>query len=112
MAEGQNDGAVLHGISYALTERYIFNERGKMLNASLDYYKIFSARDVPEIKTILVPTYEPTGPYGSKSIAEIGINGPCPAIANAIYKAVGVRLYQTPFTPDKLLAELNRLNIK
>lgn len=112
MAEGQNDGAVLHGISYALTERYIFNERGKMLNASLDYYKIFSARDVPEIKTILVPTYEPTGPYGSKSIAEIGINGPCPAIANAIYKAVGVRLYQTPFTPDKLLAELNRLNIE
>lgn len=112
MAEGQNDGAVLHGISYALTERYIFNERGKMLNASFDYYKIFSARDVPEIKTILVPTYEPTGPYGSKSIAEIGINGPCPAIANAIYKAVGVRLYQTPFTPDKLLAELNRLNIK
>lgn len=112
MAEGQNDGAVLNGISYALTERYIFNERGKMLNANFDYYKIFSTRDVAEIKTILVPTYEPTGPYGSKSVAEIGINGPCPAIANAIYNAVGVRLYQTPFTPDKLLTELNKLNIK
>jgi probable selenate reductase molybdenum-binding subunit len=112
MAEGQNDGAILNGISYALTERYIFNERGKMLNPNFDYYKIFSTADIPEIKTILVPTYEPTGPYGAKSVSEIGINGPCPAIANAIYNAIGVRLYQTPFTPDKVLAAIKKSNIK
>ena len=112
LAEGQNEGAVLNGISYALTERYIFNERGKMLNPNFDYYKIFSTADLPEIKTILVPTYEPTGPYGAKSISEVGINGPCPAIANAIYNAIGVRLYQTPFTPDKVLEAIKKAGIK
>jgi len=110
-AEGQSEGAVLNGLSYALTEKYIFNEKGRMLNPNFDNYKIFSTRDLPEIKTILVPTYEPTGPFGAKSVSEISINGPCPAIANAIYDAVGVRLYKTPFTPDKVLAAIkNRGN--
>jgi CO/xanthine dehydrogenase Mo-binding subunit len=105
-AEGQTEGAVLNGISYALCEKYIFNEKGRMLNAGFDNYKIFSTRDLPEIKTILVPTYEPTGPFGAKSVSEIGINGPCPAIANAIYDAVGVRIYKTPFTPDVVLSAI------
>ena len=102
-AEGQVEGAVVNGLGYAMSERYIFSERGKMLNPNFDYYKIFGARDIPEIKTILVPTYEPTGPFGAKSVSEIGINGPCPSIANAIYDAAGVRIYKTPFTPDKVL---------
>jgi len=108
MAEGQSEGAVLNGISYALTERYIFSETGKMLNPNFDYYKIFGTRDLPEMKTILVPTYEPTGPFGAKSVSEISINGPCPVISNAIYDATGVRIYKTPFTPDKVLAAINK----
>ena len=52
---------------------------------------------------ILVDSYEPTGPMGAKSIAEIGINAPVPTIANAIYDAVGARLRGTPFTPDRVL---------
>jgi CO/xanthine dehydrogenase Mo-binding subunit len=111
-AEGQTEGAVLNGLSYALCERYIFNEKGKMLNPNFNYYKIFSAMDLPELKTILVPTYEPTGPFGAKSVSEIGINGPCPVIANAIYDAVGVRLYNAPFTPDKVLAAIKALGSK
>ncbi len=111
-AQGQTEGAVLNGISYALTERYIFNKNGKMLNPNFDYYKIFSTADLPELKTILVPTYEPTGPFGAKSISEIGINGPCPVIANAIYDATGIRLYSTPFTPEKVLQEIKKNNIK
>jgi len=111
-AEGQTEGAVLNGISYALTERYIFNKNGKMLNPSFDYYKIFSTADLPEIKTILVPTYEPTGPFGAKSVSEIGINGPCPVIANAIFDAIGIRLYSTPFTPEKVLTEIKKFNVK
>ncbi|HMP72262.1 MAG TPA: molybdopterin-dependent oxidoreductase [Kiritimatiellia bacterium] len=102
LAEGQTEGGVLNGISFALTEEYLFSPKGKMLNASMQDYKIFSMRDKPEIKTILVPSYEKTGPFGAKSVSEICINGPIPAIANAIYNAVGVRLKASPFTPEKV----------
>ena len=102
-SEGQTEGAVMNGLSYALTEEYIFNEKGRMLNPSLGNYKIFSTIDMPIMKTIHVPTYEDTGPYGAKSVSEISINGPMPAIANAIYNAVGVRLKYPPFTPEKVL---------
>ncbi len=106
LAEGQTEGAVLNGISYALTERYIFDGSGRMKNASFARYGIFSTADLPEIQTILVPTYEPTGPFGAKSVSEISINGPAPAIANAIYDAVGIRLRSLPFTPERVLAAL------
>lgn len=102
LAEGQVEGAVLNGITYALTEQYLYNDKGRMLNDSFLHYKIYSLRDKPEIITIMVPTYEKTGPFGAKSVSEIGINGPCPAIANAIYNAVGIRLRETPFTPEKV----------
>jgi probable selenate reductase molybdenum-binding subunit len=106
LAEGQTEGAVLNGISYALTEEYIFNKKGKMLNPNFDHYKLYTTLDVPDIKTILVPTYEPTGPFGAKSIAEISINGPLPAIANAIYDAIGVRIREAPLTPEKVLTAI------
>jgi putative selenate reductase molybdopterin-binding subunit len=102
LAEGQTEGGVMNGICYALTEEYLFNERGRMTNASFHDYKIFSMRDKPELKTILVPSYEKTGPYGAKSVSEICINGPLPAISNAIYNAVGVRLREGPFTAEKV----------
>ncbi|HOK40547.1 MAG TPA: molybdopterin-dependent oxidoreductase [bacterium] len=107
LAEGQCEGAVLNGISYALTEEYIFDSQGRMLNPSFNNYKIFSPADAPKIKTILVPTYEDTGPFGAKSISEIGINGPLPAIANAIYDAMGVRLKKGPYSPEKVYMALN-----
>jgi probable selenate reductase molybdenum-binding subunit len=106
LAEGQTEGAVLNGISYALTEEYIFDSQGRMRNPNFGHYKIFTTRDLPALETILVPTYEPTGPYGAKSVSEISINGPAPAIANAIYDAVGVRLRKIPFTPQAVLAAL------
>jgi len=103
LAEGQTEGAVLNGICYALTEEYVFNEKGTMLNPNFQTYKIYSMRDIPEIKTILVPTYETTGPFGAKSVSEISINGPLPVISNAVYDAIGVRLTEGPFTPEKVL---------
>ncbi len=106
LAEGQAEGAVLNGISYALTEEFIFDDKGRVLNPSFTDYKIFSALDIPKITTILVPSYEPTGPYGAKTIGEVNINGALPAISNAIYNAVGVRLYETPFTPERVLKAL------
>jgi len=109
LAEGQNDGAMLNGISYALTEELLFDRRGKTQNPNFNQYKIFSAADLPKLQTILVPTWEPTGPYGAKSVSEIGINGPVPAIANAIYDAIGVRLRTAPFTAEKVLRALGKL---
>lgn len=112
LAEGQTEGAVMNGLSYALTEEYIFHKKGRMLNPTFDDYKIFSMLDMPEMETILVPTFEPTGPFGAKSVAEIGINGPLPAIANAIYDAVGVRLREAPFTPERVLRALKEKSQK
>jgi CO/xanthine dehydrogenase Mo-binding subunit len=106
LAEGQVEGALLNGISYALTEKFIFDDKGRVLNPSFSDYKIFSASDIPKITTILVPSYEPTGPYGAKTLGEININGPLPAISNAIYNAVGIRLCDTPFTPERVLRAL------
>jgi len=109
LAEGQTEGAVLNGISYALTEEMVFDAWGRCLNPNFGHYKIFTTRDLPELVTILVPSYEPTGPYGAKSVSEISINGPLPAISNAIYDAVGVRLLRSPFTPERILRALKKL---
>jgi probable selenate reductase molybdenum-binding subunit len=106
LARGQTEGSVLNGISFALCEEYLFNEKGRMLNPNFDDYKIYSTADLPEIKAILVPTYEPTGPYGAKSVSEISINGPMPVISNAIYHACGIRMQEAPFTPEKVLRAL------
>lgn len=106
MAEGQVEGAAVQSLGYALYERMPFDETGRMLFRSFRDYTIASAIDVPEIVTILVPTHEPTGPFGAKAIAEIPINGPAPAIANAVFDAVGVRLRELPLTPDRVLAAL------
>ncbi len=102
LAEGQIEGATLNGISYALTEEYLFSARGKMRNPTFKHYKLFSPADQPDLVTLLVPTYEPTGPYGAKSVSEICINGPLPTLSNAIFHACGARLRQGPFTPEKV----------
>ncbi|MFN3346332.1 MAG: xanthine dehydrogenase family protein molybdopterin-binding subunit, partial [Candidatus Bipolaricaulaceae bacterium] len=106
LAEGQLEGAVVQGIGHALFEEMLFSERGSCVNRTFFDYRIPTALDVPEIEAILVPSEEPTGPFGAKSIAEVGINGPLPAISNAIYHAVGVRLTRAPFTPARVLAAL------
>ncbi len=103
MAEGQMEGAIVNGIGYALTEEMILSSKGRVRNPSFFDYKIPGMLDVPPMDIILVESYEPTGPMGAKSVGEIGINGPIPTIANAIYDAVGVRLTETPFTPERVL---------
>jgi CO/xanthine dehydrogenase Mo-binding subunit len=102
LAEGQIEGAVVNGLSYALWEEYRYDQNGRMTNPRFWDYRIFTARDIPEIQTILVQTEEPTGPFGAKSIGEVAINGPAPAIANAVFDAVGVRIRDLPITPEKV----------
>ncbi|MBZ5726007.1 MAG: molybdopterin-dependent oxidoreductase [Acidobacteriia bacterium] len=105
-AEGQVEGAVAQGLGYALIEELLLDGQGRPRNASFLDYKIFSAKDMPRLTTILVETDEPLGPFGAKSISEVPINGPAPAIANAIYHAVGIRLRKLPIRPEDVLREL------
>ncbi|GAB4307307.1 MAG: molybdopterin-dependent oxidoreductase [Candidatus Bipolaricaulota bacterium] len=102
-AEGQLEGAILQGIGHALYEEMLFANSGRCVNAGFFDYKLPSSLDAPQIEAILVPSEEPTGPWGAKSISEIGINGPLPAISNAIHDAMGVRLTRAPFTPERVL---------
>jgi putative selenate reductase molybdopterin-binding subunit len=106
LVRGQILGAVANGIGFALTEEYKFSARGAMVNSSLFDYKILSRRDMPPVEVIVVDSYETNGPLGAKSVAEIGINGPIPAIGNAFFDATGIRLHQTPYSPERVLAAL------
>jgi CO/xanthine dehydrogenase Mo-binding subunit len=111
MAEGQMEGAIANGIGYALTEEMVFTSKGRVRNPDLARYKVPGPVDLPPIRVILVDSYEPTGPMGAKSVGEIGINAPIPAIANAVYDAVGIRLLSTPFTPERVWGELRHAGI-
>jgi putative selenate reductase molybdopterin-binding subunit len=105
-AEGQVEGAIAQGLGFALTEELVLDETGHPRNANLLDYRIFSAKDMPKLTTILVATDEPLGPFGAKSISEVPINGPAPAIANAIFHATGVRIRKLPIRPEDLLCAL------
>ena len=100
LAEGQVEGAVAQGLGYALIEEMRLDENGRMMNPTFLDYKILSAKDMPKLTTILVETEEPLGPYGAKSIGEVAINGPAPAIANAIFHAIGVRFRRLPIRSE------------
>ena len=106
-AEGQVEGAVTQGLGFALTEDLTLDESGRPRNPNFLDYKIFAAKDMPKLTTILVQTEEPLGPYGAKSVSEVPINGVAPAIANAIYHAVGVRIRKLPIRAEDLLRALH-----
>jgi putative selenate reductase molybdopterin-binding subunit len=101
-ATGQVEGGMIQALGYALCEEMVYDAEGRLVNPRLGDYRIYAADEVPELKAILVQTYEPSGPYGAKAVAEIPMDGVAPAVANAIYDATGVRLRQLPFTPEKV----------
>ncbi len=109
LVEGQVEGATLNGISYALTEQFLFDSKGRMTNPDFWDYKIFYLPDMPRLTTIICNSFEETGPFGAKSVAEVAINGPAPAIANAIFDAVGVRIFDLPITPEKVWRKLRQI---
>ena len=106
LAEGQIEGAVAQAIGYALFEEVIVDGGGRVRNPNFLDYKIASALDMPEMITILVPTEEPSGPFGAKAAGEVPIDGPAPAIVNAICDAVGVRLFRIPATPERVWRQI------
>ena len=100
--EGQMEGSVSMGLGEALFEEVKFNEKGRILNASLGEYKIPTALDVPEVKSLIIESGEPNGPYGAKEVGEGGIMPVIPAILNAIYDATGVRITELPLTSERI----------
>jgi putative selenate reductase molybdopterin-binding subunit len=106
-ASGQVEGGMLQALGYALCEEMVYDTEGRLLNPKFGDYRIFSADETPELKAILVQTYEPSGPYGAKAVAEIPMDGVAPAVANAIYDATGLRLRSIPFTPERVWRALN-----
>lgn len=103
LARVQTEGGLAQGIGMALYEDIQYNAKGQMRNNSFMQYKIPSRQDVGKIRVEFAPSYEKSHPFGAKSIGEIVINTPCPAIANAVYNAVGVRIREMPITPEKVL---------
>lgn len=102
LARVQTEGGLAQGIGMALYEDIQYNEKGQLRNNSFMQYKIPSRTDIRKIRVDFAPSYEKSHPFGAKSIGEIVINTPCPAIANAVYHAVGVRVQEMPIKPEKL----------
>jgi xanthine dehydrogenase molybdenum-binding subunit len=105
LIKGQIYGGAVMGMGFALTEEMIFRE-GELMNPNFRDYKILTAKDVPPIEAVLIEPWEETGPFGAKGIGEPGCVPSAPAIANAIYDAIGVRIKELPITPEKILKAL------
>jgi putative selenate reductase molybdopterin-binding subunit len=101
-ASGQIEGGMIQALGYAVSEEMAYDAEGRMLNPRFGPYRIFQADEVPALTTIFVETYEETGPYGAKAVAEIPMDGVGPAVANAVYDAVGVRIKDAPLLPEKV----------
>ena len=103
LARRQTEGGLLQGIGMTLTERPEMDHLGRTVSNSFLQYKIPARVDAPNIRVEFEPSYEPTGPFGAKSIGECVINTPAPAIADAVYNASGVRVRDLPITAEKIL---------
>jgi 4-hydroxybenzoyl-CoA reductase alpha subunit len=105
LVEGQIEGGAAQGIGWALTENLQF-ENGEIVNPNFHDYKMLTIKDVPKISSLLVETIDPNGPFGAKGIGECAMVPTAPAIVNAIYDAVGVRIKDLPATTEKVFQGL------
>ncbi|SVB31220.1 uncharacterized protein METZ01_LOCUS184074, partial [marine metagenome] len=101
--EGQMQGGSVQGIGWALNEEYFMDESGEMLNASFLDYRMPTSLDLPMIDTVIVEVPNPRHPFGVRGVGEVSIVPPPPAIANAIYNALGIRVYDLPMNPPTVM---------
>ncbi len=106
LARVQTEGGLVQGIGMTLSENVTYSAKGKLAENSFMQYKIPTRLDMGKLHVEFENSCEPTGPYGAKSIGEVVINTPAPAIAHAIYRATGVWHRSLPITPEKILLEL------
>lgn len=108
LARIQAEGGIAQGIGMALYEQVRYDELGKMATNTFMQYKIPTRKDVGKVRIEFEESYEPTGPFGAKSIGEVVANTPPPAISHAIYNAVGVRENHLPITPEKVFLGMQK----
>ncbi len=108
LVEGQMQGSLSMGLGECLFEEVKFDSRGRILNPSLGEYRIPTALDMPNVKSIIVESREPNGPYGAKEVGEGAIMPTIPAILNAIYDATGVRINELPVTSERLYLAIKK----
>jgi CO/xanthine dehydrogenase Mo-binding subunit len=101
--EGQIQGGAVQGIGWALNEEYIYNAKGTLTNASFLDYRMPTSLDLPMIDAVIVEVPNPGHPYGVRGVGEVPIVPPPAAIANAIYRAVGVRMQELPMSPGRVV---------
>ncbi len=104
--EGQMQGGMAQGIGWGLNEEYFYNEKGELTNASLLDYRMPTCLDLPMIETVIVEVPNPGHPYGVRGVGEVPIVPPPAAVANAIYRAIGVRMEVLPMSPGRVLEAL------
>ena len=102
LARIQTEGGIVQGIGHTLMENVTYDSKGRPIESSFMQYKIPTRLDMGKLRVEFEHSYEPTGPFGAKSIGEIVINTPAPAIAHAIYRATGVWHRELPITPEKI----------
>jgi len=108
LVEGQMQGSLSMGLGECLFEEVKFDSRGRVLNPSLGEYKIPTALDMPKVKSIIVESNEPNGPYGAKEVGEGAIMPTIPAILNAIYDATGARMNELPVSSERLYMAMEK----
>ena len=100
--EGQMQGGAVQGIGWAFNEEYVFDDDGRMLNPTFLDYRMPTMLDVPMIDTIIVEVPNPQHPFGVRGAGETPIVPPPPALANAVYRAIGVRMRELPMSPPRV----------
>lgn len=110
LARVQTEGGIAQGIGMALYENITYSDKGSIFENSFMNYKIPTREDIGNIRVAFESSYEKSGPFGAKSIGELVINTPCPAIAHAIYNATGTWLREVPFTPEKILGAFEHVS--
>jgi CO/xanthine dehydrogenase Mo-binding subunit len=108
--EGQIQGGAVQGIGWALNEEYIYSDKGVMTNASFLDYRMPTCLDLPMIDAVIVEVPNPGHPYGVRGVGEVPIVPPPAAIANAIYRALGVRLRELPMSPGRVVKAIQAKN--
>ena len=108
--EGQMQGGAVQGLGWAINEEYVMSDNGQLLNSSLLDYRMMTSLDVPMIDTVIIEVANPGHPFGVRGVGEGSIVPPMAAVANAIYRASGVRMNQLPMSPAAMLESIQDKN--
>jgi CO/xanthine dehydrogenase Mo-binding subunit len=112
LAKGQVEGGIIQGLGMAAYEEVKYSPKGKLLSNTFDTYHIPTQLEVNKLTTEFADSFEVSGPFGAKSVGEIGIDTPPAVICNAVYNALGVRIHSLPITPEKIFEAMKEKEAK